>query len=88
MTHPAVNEAGVVGVPHEVNGENVRAYVTLKESFAENPPCADEIIDHCKRSIGYKSPASLVILDKAMPLNATGKVDRAALKKNDPALPQ
>ena len=87
MSHPAVEAAGVVGVPHETNGENVKAYVTFKKDSSTSAPSEEDLIAHCKSSIGYKSPGSIVFLD-TMPLNATGKVDRAALKKNDSALAQ
>ena len=87
MSHPAVEEAGVVGVPHETNGENVKAYVTFTKDSSKSAPSEEELIAHCKGSIGYKSPESIVFID-TMPLNATGKVDRAAWKKNDSALAQ
>jgi long-chain acyl-CoA synthetase len=61
-----------------VHGENVRAYVTLKPG-AKRPPCA-ELIGLARARVGYKAPEEIVILDK-MPLNATGKVDRVALKQ-------
>jgi len=78
MTHAAVDQAGVVGVPDVVHGENVKAYITLKEGIAA-APSELELIEHCRVQIGYKSPESIEILP-SMPLNPTGKVDRAALK--------
>jgi long-chain acyl-CoA synthetase len=76
--HPAVALAGAVGVHDEVHGENVRAYVTLRED-AERPTAA-ELIVHCRERIGYKAPEEVVFLDE-MPLNPTGKIDRVGLKK-------
>jgi long-chain acyl-CoA synthetase len=78
LQHPAVESAGVVGVHHELHGENVRAYVELKPGAAK--PQAGELIAFARGSVGYKAPEEIVFLDE-MPLNPTGKVDRAALKK-------
>ena len=76
--HPAVELAGVVGVHDTVHGENVRAYVTLREG-AERPSSADLIV-FCRERIGYKAPEEVVFLDE-MPLNPTGKIDRVGLKR-------
>ena len=43
-------------------------------------PTAAELIAFARARVGYKAPEEIVVLDK-MPVNATGKVDRAALKK-------
>jgi acyl-CoA synthetase (AMP-forming)/AMP-acid ligase II len=76
--HPSVENAGVIGVHDLLHGENVRAYVELKNGVAK--PSAAELIQFARASVGYKAPEEIVFLDK-MPLNLTGKVDRAALKK-------
>jgi long-chain acyl-CoA synthetase len=76
--HPAVALAGAVGVHDEVHGENVRAYVTLREGA--DRPTAAELIVHCREQIGYKAPEEILFLDE-MPLNPTGKIDRVGLKK-------
>jgi len=78
LEHPAVEVAGVVGVHNLLHGENVRAYVTLKHGVVK--PTAQEIIRLARSQIGYKAPEEVVFLDE-IPINATGKVDRVALKK-------
>ena len=78
LDHPAVSNAAVVGVHDLMHGENVRAYVTLKEDVAR--PAASELIRFARKRIGYKAPEEIEFLDE-MPLNATGKVDRLSLKK-------
>jgi long-chain acyl-CoA synthetase len=75
--HPAVALAGVVGIHDEVHGENVRAYVTLKEGAAR--PTAHDLIVYARQHVGYKAPEEVVFLDE-MPLNPTGKIDRVELK--------
>ncbi len=73
--HPAIAEVGVIGIHDAVHGENVRAYVTLKAGSL--PPNSTELIRFARDRVGYKAPEEIVFLP-AMPLNATGKIDRAA----------
>ena len=75
--HPAVALVGVVGIHDEVHGENVRAYVTIKDGAA--CPTAHDLIVYARERVGYKAPEEVVFLDE-MPLNPTGKIDRVELK--------
>jgi acyl-CoA synthetase (AMP-forming)/AMP-acid ligase II len=77
LQHPSVESAGAVGINDIVHGENVRAYVTLKPEAPK--PSAADLIQFARARVGYKAPEEIVFLDM-MPLNATGKVDRAKLK--------
>jgi len=78
MEHPAVQNAGVVGVHDLVHGENVWAYVNLAAD--SEPPTAQELIEFSRARVGYKAPEVILFLDE-MPMNATGKVDRVKLKQ-------
>ncbi|UFP93661.1 class I adenylate-forming enzyme family protein [Gloeobacter morelensis] len=78
LEHAAVESAGVVGVHDLVHGENVRAYITLRQGAKR--PTSQELIHFAHQRIGYKAPEEIVVLPE-MPLNATGKVDRVRLKK-------
>jgi acyl-CoA synthetase (AMP-forming)/AMP-acid ligase II len=78
LEHPAVEAAGVIGIHDLVHGENVRAYVTLKPDVPR--PTMTDLIKFSRQRVGYKAPSEIVVLDE-MPLNATGKVDRVALKQ-------
>jgi acyl-coenzyme A synthetase/AMP-(fatty) acid ligase len=77
LAHPAVESAGVIGIHDLSHGEDVRAYVALKPGVKR--PKVLELIQFARARVGYKAPEEIVFLD-AMPLNATGKVDRAKLK--------
>ncbi|MEM9106923.1 MAG: class I adenylate-forming enzyme family protein [Pseudomonadota bacterium] len=78
MAHSAIQLAGVVGVHDAVHGENVWAYVSLRDG-AERPT-AQHVIDCARKTVGYKAPEVIIFVDE-MPINATGKVDRLALKQ-------
>jgi acyl-coenzyme A synthetase/AMP-(fatty) acid ligase len=76
VEHPSVIGAGVVGIHDAIHGENVRAYVVFDP--AAEPPTSQELIRFARERVGYKAPEEIVALDE-MPVNATGKVDRARL---------
>ena len=78
VEHPSVALAGVVGIHDQMHGENVRAYVTVRDG-APVPTSAD-LIEFARDRVGYKAPEEVVFLDE-MPLNPTGKLDRVGLKR-------
>ena len=78
VEHPAIALAAVVGVHDTVHGENVRAYVTVREGAPQ--PSSAEVILFCRGRVGYKAPEEVIFLDE-IPLNPTGKVDRVRLKR-------
>jgi long-chain acyl-CoA synthetase len=77
MTHAAVAQVAVIGVPHEVHGEEVKAVLTLRPGQQATP---EAIIAWCKeRMAAYKYPRIVEIVD-ALPMTATGKILKRALK--------
>ena len=76
LTHPAVAEAAVLGMPHAELGEDVAAFVTLRSDRTATP---DELIAHCRdRLAAFKYPRRLTILD-TFPRAATGKILKSKL---------
>jgi long-chain acyl-CoA synthetase len=76
-THPAVFEAGVVGVPCREFGQRVRAYVALKPGAEATD---QGLIAWAANSIAlYKVPESIVFLS-ALPKGPTGKILRKTLR--------
>jgi long-chain acyl-CoA synthetase len=75
--HELVTEAAVIGRPDERLGEEVVAFVSLRQGAATGP---DELIAFCKeRLAAYKYPRHVRILDE-LPKNATGKVLKTKLR--------
>jgi long-chain acyl-CoA synthetase len=74
--HPAVQEAGVVGISDEYRGETVKAFVVLKEGMTSTE---EEIIAFCREHLAkYKVPTSVEFRTE-LPLSALGKVLRREL---------
>jgi len=78
ITHPAVAEVAIIGVPDEKWGESVKALVVLKEGYEASE---EEIIEHCKKSIAsYKKPKSVEFVD-SLPKSGVGKVQKNILRE-------
>ncbi|MBK9710878.1 MAG: long-chain fatty acid--CoA ligase [Kouleothrix sp.] len=76
FTHPAVQEAAVVGVPDAYRGETVKAYIVLKAGMRLSD---EEVIAHCRASLApYKVPR-LVEFRAELPKTTIGKVLRRML---------
>lgn len=76
MTHEAVSLAAVIGVPHPSHGEEVKAFVILKDGAAVTE---DELIAWGKEQMAaYKYPRVVAIVE-SLPMTATGKLLKRAL---------
>lgn len=77
MSHPAVREASVTGIPDAEWGESVKAWVVLREG---QEPSASALIEHCRTRIAsYKKPR-MVEFTSDLPRLFNGKVDKKALR--------
>jgi long-chain acyl-CoA synthetase len=77
LTHPAISMAAVVGIPSPEHGEEVKAFVILKDG---QHITSTELIAWCKEIMAtYKYPRQIEIR-KSMPMTATGKILKRELK--------
>ncbi|MDT7574029.1 MAG: hypothetical protein QOH17_362, partial [Pseudonocardiales bacterium] len=80
VSHPAVVEAAVIGVPDEQWGERPKAFVVLAEGQSATP---EELIEHVKSQIArYKAPRDVEVVE-ALPKTSTGKVQKFELREKE-----
>ena len=78
-THPAVLESAVIGVPDDVMGEEVKAYIVLKEGMTATD---QEVRDFCKANLArYKAPKYIEFVS-SLPKTTTGKILKRELRKH------
>ncbi|MER7546595.1 AMP-binding protein [Spirillospora sp. NPDC127506] len=80
ITHPAVRDVAVFGIPDEEFGEQVKAAVELSDGAEPSGALAAELIEHVRASLaGYKAPRSVDFVDR-MPRTPTGKLYKRLLR--------
>lgn len=79
--HEAIAESAVVGFPHDVKGQGVYAYVTLKEGYEENEDMKAEINTLLREKIGPIAKADIIQWAPGLPKTRSGKIMRRILRK-------
>ena len=80
VDHPAVAEAAVVGKAHELKGQAVAAFVTLKEGYDASDALKREIGEHVVRKIGAIARPDDILFAGDLPKTRSGKIMRRLLK--------
>ena len=81
VAHPAIMEAGVVGLPHEKWGEAPHAFIVLKQGASVT---ADELRAYCREKLAhFKVPHGFTVVPD-LPRTATGKIQKYVLRNNRP----
>ncbi|WP_298214649.1 acetate--CoA ligase [Acidocella sp.] len=81
VAHKAVAEAAVVGYPHELKGQGIYAYVTLKEGIEPNEELRKELIAWVRREIGPIAAPDVIQWAPGLPKTRSGKIMRRILRK-------
>ena len=83
MTHPAVVECAVTGVPDPVRGCVVKATIVLAKGYTPSEKLIKEIQDHVKNTTApYKYPRVIEFVDE-LPKTISGKIRRVELREKD-----
>jgi acetyl-CoA synthetase len=80
VDHPSVAEAAVVGRAHDLKGQAIAAFVTLKEGATSSKERADELRDHVAKKIGAIAKPDDILFTADLPKTRSGKIMRRLLR--------
>ena len=81
VSHPKVAEAAVVPVPHEIKGDGIYAFVTLRCGVGRSPELVQELKTHVRMTIGPIATPDKIQFTDALPKTRSGKIMRRILTK-------
>ncbi len=81
VSHPAVAEAAVTPIPHEIKGQGLYAYVTLVGHIEPTDELKKELIKHVRSEIGPIAAPEAIQWAPALPKTRSGKIMRRILRK-------
>jgi acetyl-CoA synthetase len=88
MEHPAVAEAGVIGIPDATVGEVVKAFVALKPGFEASEALNRELLGHARKRLGAAVAPKSIDFRANLPKTRSGKIMRRLLKARELGLPE
>jgi len=88
MEHPAVAEAGVIGIPDPVAGEIVKAFVTLGRDVEPSEDLRRELLGFARKRLGPAVAPRAIEFDQDLPHTRSGKIMRRLLKARELGLPE
>jgi acetyl-CoA synthetase len=80
VEHPAVAEAAVVGKAHEMKGQSIAAFVTLRDGFHQSPALRDELREFVAEKIGAIARPDDILFSADLPKTRSGKIMRRLLR--------
>jgi acetyl-CoA synthetase len=81
VSHNKVAEAAVVGYPHDLKGQGIYCYVTLKNGMAPSPELKAELVAHVRKEIGPIASPDQLQFSPGLPKTRSGKIMRRILRK-------
>ncbi len=80
VSHPAVVEAAVVGMPHEIKGTGITAFVTLEQGHDADDGLRSALVKHVANEIGAIARPDVIRFTDALPKTRSGKIMRRLLR--------
>jgi len=80
VSHPSVAEAAVIGLPHEIKGVAIHAYVILKANAIKTDTLVDELKAHIAHEVGPIAKPETIDFVQSLPKTRSGKIMRRVLK--------
>jgi acetyl-CoA synthetase len=80
VEHPAVAEAAVVGKTHELKGQAIAAFVTLRSGYSPSPALRDELKEFVVQKIGALARPDDILFSADLPKTRSGKIMRRLLR--------
>ena len=81
VSHPTVAESAVVAIPHDIKGQALYAYVTVREGVEKTDDLVKELMNHVRKEIGPISKPEKIQFADALPKTRSGKIMRRILRK-------
>ena len=81
VSHDAVAEAAVVGYPHDIKGQGIYAYVTLRQGVVADEALRRNLVQHVRAEIGPIASPDLIQFAPGLPKTRSGKIMRRILRK-------
>ena len=81
VAHPAVAEAAVVGMPHEIKGQGIYAFVTLTVGYEGADAVRKDLVEQVRREIGPVATPDKIQFASGLPKTRSGKIMRRILRK-------
>lgn len=88
MEHPAVAEAGVIGMPDPIIGERVKAFISLNQGFEPTEALRMELLAHARTRLGAAVAPKEIAFQEQLPRTRSGKIMRRLLKARELGLPE
>ena len=88
VSHPAVAEAAAIGLPHEIKGSAIHAYVILKAGHEPSDSLVEELKQHVGHEMGPIAKPEKITIVPQLPKTRSGKIMRRVLKARAQGLPE
>jgi len=83
VSHPAVAEAAVIGIPHEIKGQVAKAFLILKKGFEGSDKLKEELKQHIRKELGPMVIIGDIEFVDKLPKTRSGKIMRRVLKAKE-----